>query len=200
MNTPLHDEYKKAAQGGFSLVEVTLAMAIAAVALVSIIGMLPQGLRTMRDAGDQAIEARIHQQILSELQMTPYGEPGSSPLDDYNAMEIFYDAQGEELGDSNSSSGNDVAGSFEHVYTARVFVPDEGDATPQSVGGGTFDGFRFSENASEDEENEFLRPVIVEIAAVGGQGDNFDWDAEVNRNAISTFRSYVVKMGQDYTD
>jgi uncharacterized protein (TIGR02598 family) len=181
----------------FSLVEVTLAMAIAAVALVSIIGMLPQGMQTMRDAGDRAIQARIHQQILGELQMTPFGSNGKSPLDDYNDLEIYYDAQGEEIGDSNNNSA--VKGSFEHIYTARVAVPDNGESTPKSVGGGTFDGFRFSADRSS-QPNPFLRPAIVEIAAVGGRGATFDWDNPEDRKAISIFQSYVVKMGQDYTN
>lgn len=182
--------------GGFSLVEVTLAMAIAAVGLVSIIGMLPQGMQTMRDAGDRAIEARIHQQILGELQMTPFGDSNSSALDTYDGLEIYYDAQGEELGDAQNNSS--VKGSFEHIYTARVSVPDAGDSTPRSVGGGSFDGFRFSSGTGV-EENPYLRPAIVEIAAVGGRGADFNWDDPQNRNAISTYQSYVVKMGQDYT-
>ncbi|MDF1861898.1 MAG: Verru_Chthon cassette protein B [Verrucomicrobiales bacterium] len=181
----------------FSLVEVTLAMAIAAVALVSIIGMLPQGMKTMRDAGDRAIQARIHQQLLGELQMTPFGSSGNSPLEDYDELEIYYDAQGEEIGDSSNNAV--VKGSFEHIYTARVAVPEDGEATPKSVGGSSFDGFRFSSDRSS-EPNQFLRPAIVEIAAVGGRGATFDWDNPEDRKAISVFQSYVVKMGQDYTN
>ncbi|MCG8602186.1 MAG: Verru_Chthon cassette protein B [Verrucomicrobiales bacterium] len=185
-------------QRGFSLVEVTLAMAIAAVALVSIIGMVPQGLQTMQEAGDQAIEARIHQQILNELQMAPYGDPTtSSTMDEYHEFEIYYDDQGEEIGDS--SSDDDVKGSFGHVYSARISVPKQGDATPTSVGGADFEGFQFSSVADPDQVNNFLRPVIIEVAAVSGRGSDFDWELESNKRFISSYRSYVVKMGKDYT-
>lgn len=182
---------------GFSLVEVTLAMAIAAVAFVSIIGMIPQGLQTMQEAGDQAIEARIHQQILNELQMAPYGEPDiTTVIDEYNGLEVYYDDQGEELGDS--SGGNSGEGDFEHVYSARISLPQKGDSAPESVGGEKFEGFRFSESVAKEQINWFLRPVIIEVAAVSGRGRNFEWDDPENRRLISTYRSYVVKMGRDY--
>jgi len=67
---------------GFSLIEVTIAMAIAAVALVTLLGLIPQGMETMREAGDQAIMGRIHQQILNEIQLTPFEDAsGASLLD-----------------------------------------------------------------------------------------------------------------------
>lgn len=191
--------YHKIEQGreaAFSLVEVTLSMAIAAVALVSIIGMLPQGMQTMRDAGDRAIQARIHQQILNELQMTPYGgDTGKSPLDDYDGLEIFYDSQGEELGDSNNNAS--VKGSFDHIFTARVSVPKDGGRFPDTVGGNTFNGFAFSEGSGV-EESKYLRPILVEIAVVSGR-PTFDWGDEDNQKLISVYQSYVVKMGKDYT-
>lgn len=174
---------------GFSLVEVTIAMAIAAVALVSIIGLLPRGMQTMQEAGDRAIEARIHQQILGELQMAPFGDTGTSPLSSYDGLEIYYDAQGEEIGDNKYNSS--ALGDFEHVFTARVTVPGKGGNLPASVGAAPFDGFKFSERSEEAED---LRPVIVEIAAVGGRARTFDWQSPEDRRFISVYQSYVVKM------
>ena len=46
---------------GFSLIEVTISIAITAVALVALMGMLPAGMKTMREATDRAVETRIHQ-------------------------------------------------------------------------------------------------------------------------------------------
>lgn len=175
---------------GFSLVEVTIAMAIASVALVTLIGMLPQGMETMREAGDQAIQGRIHQQILNEIQMASFER-----LDDYDKLELYYDSQGEELGTSTRDSS--VKGEFEHIYSARVTVPKQGGGSaPQSVGGASFSGLRFGSGFQPVEE---LRLVIVEVAAVAGRGGTFDWDDEKNRSMIATYQSYVVKMGQDYT-
>jgi len=186
---------------GFSLIEVTIAMAIAAVAVLSLLGLVPQGMDTMREAGDEAIQGRIHQQILNELQMTPFVDlNGKSPLDQYHQMEFYYDSQGEELSDSKSQgsvSEEKKKGSFAHIYSARVSIPTVGGAgqAPVSVGGSSFGGYSFGGN----QPNAFVRPVIVEVAPVAGLGQSFDWDGDQYRKMISTYQSVVVKMGQDYS-
>jgi uncharacterized protein (TIGR02598 family) len=171
----------------FSLIEVTIAMAIAAVALSTLMALLPQGMNTMRDAGDEAIMGRIHQQILNELQMSDY-----DAIDRYNEMEIYFDAQGEELGDSqNGSSGK---GTFEHVYSARIAVPAlSGGQMPRSVGGGTFSGFSFDGKTT----SRLLRPVVIEVAAVSGLAADFDW-SDKYRSMIHTYQTMVVKMGRSF--
>ena len=192
---------KPTRQSGFSLIEVTIAMAIAAVAVVTLLGLIPQGMDTMRAAGDEAIQGRIHQQILNELQMTPFEDlAGNSPLDQYHHMEFFYDAQGEELSDSKNQGSvpeERKKGAFAHIYSARVSVLSVGGSNqaPDSVGSSTFNGYKFG----GDEPNQFVRPVIVEVAPVAGLGQNFRWDEEQNRNLISSYQSVVVKMGQDYS-
>ena len=183
---------EKSSVRGFSLIEVTIAMAIAAVAVVTLLGLVPQGMETMRAAGDEAIQGRIHQQILNELQMTPFEDINKkSPLDDFHEREFYYDSQGEELSDSENQGSvpeDRKKGGFAHIYSARVSIPS-------AVGGSKFDGYSFGEGAP----NAFVRPVIVEVAPVAGLGQNFRWDEEQNRNLISTYQSVVVKMGQDYS-
>lgn len=173
-------------------------MAIASVALVSLLGMIPQGMDTMREAGDQAIMGRIHQQILNELQMTPFeGADGQDLIvKAYDETEFYYDSQGEELSDSKSQGSvpeERKKGSFAHIYTARVTFPEKSGA-PSSVGGAKFEGFAFGGG----DVNPFAKPVVLEIAAVGGKGDNFDFKKEENRSLIKTFQSIIVKLGQDY--
>ncbi len=185
---------RKPRNGGFSLIEVTIAMAIAAVALSTLMALIPQGMNTMRDAGDEAIMARIHQQILNELQMADFDALDQAYTNGGQPMEIYYDGQGEEIGDSRGG-GAAVRGSFEHVYTARITIPRLGGGPlPESVGGGNFQGFTFDNGASQ---SELLRPVVVELAAVSGLGDSFDW-SEQYRHLISTYQTSVVKMGQSF--
>lgn len=103
---------------GFSLVEVTLAMAIAAVALVTLFGLLPQGLNTMREAGDLAIGGRIHQQVLNEIQMADFDSIGQ-----FDGLVIYYDAQGEEIDAQRGGAGSTPPTGT--VYSARVVLqPD----------------------------------------------------------------------------
>lgn len=187
----------RSSSGGFSLIEVTIAMAIAAVALVTLLGLIPQGMNTMREAGDQAIQGRIHQQLLNEIQMTPFEDSaGTSLIDIYERMEFYYDSQGEELSDSRDQGtvpADRKKGSFNHIYSARISFPDKGTA-PASVGGAAFTGYSFDGMTP----NRFVRPVIVEVAPVAGLGEDFDWDKPDNRPLISTYQSIIVKMGQDY--
>ena len=56
---------------GFSLAEVTLALAIAAFGITTVLSLLPQGLSNMRKAGDVAAASRISQHILGSLDTTP---------------------------------------------------------------------------------------------------------------------------------
>ena len=173
--------------------EVTIAMAIAAVAIITLLGLIPQGMKTMQEAGDQAIEARIHQSILSEIQLTPFESVGGggSPIREFDNTERFYDTQGEEI-------EADRRGELEHIYSARIRIPDPGDDLPVSVGGENYAGVDFGGGV-----NENLRLVVIEVAAVGGRdsGDNtFDWSSDANQSLISTYQTMVAKMGQDYTN
>lgn len=176
---------------GFSLIEVTIAMAIASVALVTLMGLLPQGMNTMREAGDQAIMGRIHQQVMSELQMAEF-----EALDKFDDMEIFYDGQGEELSDSKNqgtATAERKKGALDHIYSARISVPDDGDSVPESVGGEKFIGSSFDRNGKL-----LVRPAIIEVAAVGGLAENFTWD-EKNRKMIHTYQTNLVRMGKTFS-
>jgi uncharacterized protein (TIGR02598 family) len=56
---------------GFSLVEVTLALGVAAVALLAVFALLPIGLQTNRNAGEQTAAPRILAAISADLRATP---------------------------------------------------------------------------------------------------------------------------------
>lgn len=60
----------------FSLVEVTIALGIAATAIVSVLGMMPVGLSTMREAVDQTTEAQILRQISTGASLYPFDRLG----------------------------------------------------------------------------------------------------------------------------
>lgn len=78
-------ERKPARLAGFSLVEVTIAIGIVSFAMVSILGLMPVGLSTMRQAMDQTTEAQLVRKISGEALLTPYAKLG-----DYAAKSPFY--------------------------------------------------------------------------------------------------------------
>ncbi len=58
--------------GGFSLVEVTIAIGIIAFAFVALMGLLPTGLGIFKQAMDTSVGAQIAQRVAGELQETDY--------------------------------------------------------------------------------------------------------------------------------
>ncbi|MFV0336619.1 MAG: Verru_Chthon cassette protein B [Chthoniobacterales bacterium] len=83
------------ANKGFSLVEVTLAMGVLSIALLTMIGLLPVGLDTARMAMSQTVKAQIVQRITSEAALTAFAN-----LDDYVASgsvasPFYFDQEGQ---------------------------------------------------------------------------------------------------------
>lgn len=103
----------------FSLIEVVLAMAIVAFALLAIIGMLPVGLATMRDSqNDQAI-ATIANQLRGDLQQISFGT-GAGTLNDLQNTPYYYTAEGLKT----DLTGTNEAG--QPFYEAQFTVANAG--------------------------------------------------------------------------
>jgi uncharacterized protein (TIGR02598 family) len=86
---------KPEANGGFSLVEVTLALGIIAVSLVSLIGMLPAGLGSLRASMDATVHAQILQRVASEIVTSPFEALGD--------RDFGFDADGRLVNGSDAS-------------------------------------------------------------------------------------------------
>ena len=71
-------------QGGFTLVEVTLAIGFVAIAMLVIIGLLPIGAQSGREAADYTIVANIASDLMDYRRTWPYDSaapfPSSSSL------------------------------------------------------------------------------------------------------------------------
>lgn len=73
----------------FSLVETTLAIGVVAVALVSMLGLVPVGLSSFRDAVDASTSSRIVQRVSAHLRQGTE-VPAQHPVQ-------FFDEQGDEV-------------------------------------------------------------------------------------------------------
>jgi len=58
--------------GGFTLVEVTLALGVASFALVALFGLLPVGLTMSRCAADNVMGAQISQRVINDALQTDF--------------------------------------------------------------------------------------------------------------------------------
>jgi uncharacterized protein (TIGR02598 family) len=110
--------------GGFSLVEVVIAMGIVAFALIPLLGLVPVGLNTSRQAIDTTIEAQIIQQMTGQALQTDW-----TALTGLNSTTTLYyfDANGNTLPASSASSA---------IYTACFSVP----LTPANPNGASLPG------------------------------------------------------------
>jgi len=157
---------------GFSLIEVTIAVAITAVALVSLMGMLPKGMQTMSAATDRAIEGRIQQQIVSELMLTEW--QNRSTFD----QEIRgYDDQGIHISTNSSVFANERT-EDDVIYRARIRMQGSSVVLP----GGEVD--------------PDLQLVLIDIT--GLSVTNFNFDSPQNERHIHTYQSTLVDMGQRF--
>ncbi|HSJ02652.1 MAG TPA: Verru_Chthon cassette protein B [Verrucomicrobium sp.] len=95
---------------GFSLVEVTLAVAVTATVAMSLLGLLPAGLDGMRQSANASAHARILQTLAGQCQMTSWAEITSTG---YQSRTYAFDYQGGEL---------DSAQESEATYLARAQV------------------------------------------------------------------------------
>lgn len=175
---------------GFSLIEVTISIAITAVALVSLMGMLPAGMKTMREAGDRAVETRIHQQILGEIQLSEWDE--KELYDSYKSGVWYFDDQGIRIFKDGPTA--DPEFEFTHVYSARVSVPEINKTRlPKSVGGITYKGVILPGVSTADPN---LQLVIVEITSVIDEDlyDPISFDNARFLNSIRSFQSTIAKM------
>lgn len=65
---PMKIHIKSHSQAGFSLVEVTLAVAIAALAIITLLGLLPQGLEMARKTAMMVNDSNILEQITHDME------------------------------------------------------------------------------------------------------------------------------------
>ncbi len=78
-------------RAAFSLIEVTIAIGVVAVALLSLLGVVPTGLNTLRSAMDSTVEAQIIQKFSGETLLTPF----SGLKDKFSETTFYYDQEGQ---------------------------------------------------------------------------------------------------------
>jgi uncharacterized protein (TIGR02598 family) len=82
-------------RGGFSLIEVALAIGITSFALLAIVGLLPVGTSTFRQAIDTAVTAQIAQRIVNDAQQTDFDTLNANLAN--GIPDRYFDDQGNEV-------------------------------------------------------------------------------------------------------
>ena len=81
----------------FSLVELTLALGIAAFCLIAVIGIIPVGMQTNRNATSQTAATNIMAGVVADLRATPKANPTSTQfcIPFGNATTLYFDSAGQ---------------------------------------------------------------------------------------------------------
>lgn len=145
-------------RSGFSLVEVTLATGVMAMALSTLLGLVPRGLMNIKEAGDIAAETRITSHILGSVSQARWQDTAGSDLLEpaFDHRRYYFDDQGIAI--ESDEPGPDLA------YVAEVRVPRQDVTLPAS--GAATDG--------SDRNDPYLRRVTVKVATVADAQFNFD--------------------------
>jgi len=134
------------ASQAFSLVEVTLALGLSCFCLLAVVGLLPVGLSTLRQATEQSIESQIVQQMNSELLLHPFSQLETG----YAAKTVYFDEEGKSVtdagkaryrvqtslaspsypGSANVSSGGALDSSLRVVRVDITKLPEAPSVTP----------------------------------------------------------------------
>jgi uncharacterized protein (TIGR02598 family) len=88
---------KKRFTSAFSLVEVTLAIGIAAFCLIAVFGLMPIGVQTNRNATSQTAATNIVAAVVADLRATPRGNNTSSQfgITFGNPKTLYFDGTGQ---------------------------------------------------------------------------------------------------------
>jgi uncharacterized protein (TIGR02598 family) len=83
----------------FSLVEVTLALGIAAFCLIAVFGLMPVGVQTNRNATSQTAATNILSSVVSDIRASPKGHANSAKYairrSKGNTTTMYFDGQGQ---------------------------------------------------------------------------------------------------------
>ena len=83
----------------FSLVEVTLALGVAAFCLIAVFGLVPVGVQTNRNATSQTTATNILSSVVSDIRASPPGQTASKKYNinraKLSAATVCFDGQGQ---------------------------------------------------------------------------------------------------------
>ena len=170
MKTPIHNTRRT--RRGFSLPEVTFAVAVSALGLTSILGLVPNSLDNLKRAGDIATESRINQQIVTTVSTAEWTDTkGNDTLaDTFDKKRFYFD----DIAVPTTDNGE---GLVSYVAEVEVVAND----------------VRLSTDDQKTDADPFLRRVKVKLANTAAKSFNF---AGAKPNTYRVYTSLVARAGR----
>jgi len=119
----------------FSLVEVTLALGVAAICLIAVFGLLPVGVQTNRNATSQTAATNIIAAVIADLRATPTSGATSSQfaITFGTAKTLYFDDEGRSSCDLAGSQKADCSSPWDSPlktrYRLNISFPQTGGLT-----------------------------------------------------------------------
>lgn len=126
-------------RAGFSLVEVTVALGLAAFCLTTLMGLIPAGLRSNQCADERYVASEVATQLISDLANTPIGTiqqvdnltiPTAGSAANATSQEIFYspmaDAQGNHFANARTQDSR-------YLVSVSIQAPDANQMAATNV-------------------------------------------------------------------
>ncbi|WP_395747410.1 Verru_Chthon cassette protein B [Prosthecobacter sp.] len=160
--------------GAFSLVEVTIAVAIAALGFITLLGLLPQGITMARNSAEMSVGSKIIQKLSGDMQSMSWDRitwTGYGPL-------RYFTNEGREMTKADTSP-EDLAASL--AFVASVYVPQKAldVVLPAGAGGATT-------------PETYMRRIQVCVATSSDPSFNFNAASPLR---ITSAYAYIAKMG-----
>ncbi len=165
----------RSAQAGFSLVEVALAVAIAALGIVTCLGLLPEGLEMSRKTAQLTINRNIIEQIIRDLENVT------------NWRTIKPKGPDIPLPDA-ATSGAAVGNKVKSLYNDQGLKVTEDAVDITYVTEADFTQTAFLSGTSTDQP--YLARVVIRIATTSRS--NFSFDG-ADPNTYTTFHHLLAK-------
>ncbi len=141
---------RRHARGGFSLVEVAMALAMMGFASVSLIGLIPMGLHTLHEAMGNTVESQIVQNLTNDILLSD-----AANLTQYNGQVSYFDDEGTQL---TAASGAPVG----TVYTATIDVKQvDGSNSPAALTTPSAYNVTVTIDSKNNPLQHHLYPVII---------------------------------------
>jgi len=128
---------KQQRTSAFSLVEVTLALGIAAFCLIAVFGLIPVGMQTNRNAKSQTRATNLMAAVLADLRATPNTKTTSLqfciPLNNPAPPPLYFDSEGRcssnLAGSTNPCGGAALVPPLDTRYQVNITFPLTGNLT-----------------------------------------------------------------------
>lgn len=170
----IQSSHRRPSRHGFTLPEVVIAVGIAALGLVSLLGLMPQSLDTLRQAGQVSAESHIAQQVFADLALSDWqNDQGADQLNNsYNGRRYYYDDLAVPMKDPEKDFGLSYIAEVS-VAPSDIALPSASTVTPAA--------------------DPHLRRVSVKVAVANSTGFDF---TKAPAGSYRTYASVISRSGK----